>query len=636
MTLRFTFLIASLLLNTCFLFSVTGPIIEEPLLPPESTDDIFQQIWEYDKRTPFTTNDEEYWYELARLYIQINNYDQAEGSLQQAIEINPDLTEASVQQAYLYLWRGNWALADKAFKEISKKHDCPKLIGPGLIELANMWEKEESTRYKALEIYEYLIGCMPKNCDYLLYYGRLLNWMKQEHQAEIVLEKALEECPEYFDVALILATIYKKQERRGEAIQLLKRFSEKQEAKLLLGELSLYCKRYCEAQNYFQSALEDDEDDDIARRGLARSLYNQLRYRASRQQFKYLICQEPCDDVLLSEYFYYVKPYTNWAIVPEFRYTSAKESDPDLDAPVVRTLYVSSNLTLHTPVCDRWALDWRGIFFRQREKDIYPPTGINYNVYMSGGQLASHVYLNNNLRWDLTGKVIQAWGEGDMNFPFQERTSFEPASYIVYDSEKELFVLGGNYESFVIKNFARDRSELQRFAYSEIRYGRRFPKWKLEPEIHGWAAFSFYRDYLNNVRNLEALWIRTKLPFCDKGFSIFYLAERSGFKKLNPNYYSYKLQWMNTIGVNYFKRICSRGYLELMYEQRWRSTRNLFLPVGDTVYVAPKLFVRAYRPSIRLGYRFRDKVLVELGAHYYKDTFPYRDYSLHANILWYF
>ncbi len=630
------------LMITCFLLqasltsAVSVPIIEEKILPPEDTEKVFQRIREYDKQTNLTTNDAEYWYELALLYIQISNYDNASNALLKAENLDPDFLEATIQQGYLHLWRENWVTAYSYLNNVSKSNKCARIINPGLEKLAHQWEIDDSTRHKSLAIYEYLIECMPKNCDYLLYHGRLLNWMKQEALAEAVLLKALKECPEYFDVALILASIYKKQERRREAIQLLEQFSDKKEAQVLLGGLALYCKRYCAAQKYFQSALQQDEDDDVARRGLARSLYNQLRYAASKQQFRYLICKEPCEDSLFSEYSYYVKPHTNWAIVPEFKYTNAKESDPDLKAPVVRTLYVSSNLTLHTPVCDRWALDWRGMFFRQREKDIYPPTGINYNVYMTGGQVASHVYLSQNLRWDLTGKVIQAWGEGDMNFPFDERTSFEPASYIVYDSDRELFVLGGNYESFIIKNYAHDRSELQRFAYSEVRYGRRFLKMWLEPEIHGWTAFSFYRDYLNNIRNLQALWVRTKLPFCGKAFSIFYLAEHSGFKKLNPYYYSYERQWLNTIGVNYSKKICSRGYLELMYEQRWRSTRNLFLPVGDTIFVARRLFVRAYRPSIRLGYRFRDKVLVEIGAHYYKDTFPYRDYSLHVNILWYF
>jgi tetratricopeptide (TPR) repeat protein len=615
---------------------ISTPIIEQEIFEPDSGSHLLQQINDFDERTSSTTNDAEYWYEFSLLHVQVNHYDHAINALNEAEDLDGEFVEAPIQLAYIYLWENNLEVAYSYFKKAMSLKRCNRLINPGLEDLAHSWEQQEDLRYRALEIYEYLNECMPSNCDYLLYQGRLLNWMQQEDQAEVLLDKALEVCPDYFDVALILANIYRKQERRWEAIEILEKFSDEKEAQVLLGQLALYCKKYCKAQRYFQDALTQDGSDSIARRGLARSLYNQLCYRSAKQQFRCLISEKPCDDSLLSEYFYYVKPYTNWAIVPEFKYVQAKEDDPDLKAPVVRTLYVSSNLTLHTPICDRWSLDWKGIFFRQREKDIFPPTGINYNVYMGGGQLASHVYLSKNLRWDCTGKVIQAWGEGTMAFPFRERTSFEPASYIVYDSEKELFVLGGNYESFVIKNFARGQSQLQRFAYTEMRYGRRYNKMELQPEIYGWAAFSFYRDYLNNVRNIQAVLLRTKLPFCEKAFSVFYIAEHSGFKKLNPNYYSYKGQWMNTVGVSYFRKICSQGYLELLYEQRWRSTRDLFLPVGDDVFVAPKLFVRAYRPSIRLGYRIRDKVLVEVGAHYYKDTFPYRDYSISTNILWYF
>lgn len=614
-------------------FSLSNPVIEELDLSSSEKEKLVKKISSQEEENQ---GDAEQWYELGILQVKANRYEEALYSLEEATSIDPDLVKSLIQQAYIYLWLEDYTQADAFFHEVIVKDRWNKFINDGLEKLAHHYEVEEGTYGQALAIYEYLIECLPDNCDYYLYLGRLLNWMDHKWRAEATLEQCLALCPDYFDAALILSTIYIKQERRGEAKRLLMRFADEQEAQVILGGIALYCKNYFEAQGHFQNALLQDCEDKAARRGLGKSLYNRLSFKRAKRHFLCLMKQDPCDEPLFAEYFYNVKPYTNWALLPEFSYTQAKESDPDLEAPVVRTLYVSSNLTLLMPICDRWRVDVTGIFFRQREKDIFPPTGINYNVYMSGAAAASHLYLTKHLRWDLMGKVIQAWGEGEMNFPFDERTSFEPGSYIVYDTECELFVLGGNYESFVIKNFARDRSELQRLLYTEVRYGRRFKKLSWEPEIHGWAAVSAYRDDIHNVKNLQSLWVKTKLPFCKKRFSLFYLAERSGFRDLNINYYSYKNQWQNTLGILYFEKICSRGYIELAYEQRWRSTRNLFLPVGDTVFVARKLFVRAYRPSMRIGYRIKDKVLVEVGAHYYKDTFPYRDYNINANILWYF
>lgn len=601
---------------------------------PEMT--IKEKIASYRDSAKTHGDSPQYWYELGLLYVKTKDLKSAQKAFETAISGDPDFYKALIELAKIDVEKGHLNKAYAVLSKIISEDPCNRDANPALMQLAHEWEENEESRNVALSIYDYLTRCEPKNCDYLFFQARLLSWMERDEEAQIILKKALSLCPDYEDLSLLLGSLYMREERWDEAEAIFIKFPERAEALFGLGKITLNRKCYYLAQGYFQKSLIIDPSNDETRKGLARALWNRMRFCRAKSQYLYLISKDPCDDFLCREYINEVKPYTNWAVVPNFSYTMSRESDPSLNAPAVRTLYVLSSLSLLAPINDRWRIDATSIFFRQREKDIYPPTGINYNVYMSGGLLTSHLKLCKDLRWDVFGKVIRAWGEGNMAYPFINQTSFEPGSYLSYNSDTRLFVLGGHYESYVIKNFNINRSELLRFAYTEARAGYKWKKWKLEPEMQLWVSGNFYRDDLNNKKHLEGVWLQSYVPFCKKVVTLFYTAEYSGFEKLNINYYSYKRQWLNIIGIKLHKDINTRGYVDFLFEQSFRSTRDLFLPIGNTVFVSPNLFVRGYRPTVRVGYRFKDKLEVNVAGHYYRDTFPYKDYNVNGNLLWYF
>ncbi|MEC7838725.1 MAG: hypothetical protein VX777_01650 [Chlamydiota bacterium] len=611
---------------------VPNPIIEQPTADNKHKEKILK-IYN-DTPKPFSF---ESWYTLSQQNIKYGNLDAASSALLQAIRINPDFVEAHIQLAYVYLWLQDYPCAEMIFDFILQNFSCNKFVYAGLEEIAHEYEKKEESRQSALNIYLSLLKCLPDNPDYYLYIGRLLNWMDHSQCAKTYLKKCLELLPSYYDAAAILASIYIKEKLYYEAKNLYSQYPKNMDALAGLAKIASLQNNYSSAQNLQERILLEEPNNNEIRNGLARSLYLQQYYRQARKQFLTLINKEPCNDDIFKEYDYNVKPYTNIALIPEFSYTKAKENDRSLKKPVVRNLYVLGSLNLFLPINDQWRIDSEAFVFRQKEKDILPPTtGNNYNVYMSGAKVTSHVYHSRVWRWDVSATLFRAWSEGAEFYPFSDTTNFEPATYAIYDDKTHLFVVGGNYESFVIKNFSKTNSELLRFVYTEARYGYRFKNLDFAPEINGWVSWSFYNDKIHNRKELQSAWVKSHIPGFTKTIRLTYLAEHSGFLELSRNYYSYERQWLNILGVIYHYEISTKSYCELSYEQSWRSTRNLFLPVGDTVFVAKKLFIRGHRPAMKIGYRYRDKVTVEASGHYYRDTYPYRDYGLEGKILWYF
>ena len=493
-------------------------------------------------------------------------------------------------------------------------------------------EKKDETRFEALEIYKKLLSLYPKNCDYLFNIGRLYNRLKMYQYAEENLIRCLELCPEYYDAADILAKIYLKDKRYYSAIVLYSQFLEKKIALEELAKIAYLQRDYCLMQYYYQKLLDIDSESKEYKIGLARALYNRKKYAQSKSYFITLNKEEKD----LKEYMYYVKPYTNPSIFPEYSYTNSKEDDPYLQVPVIKTLYVSSNVSLLYPISDNWQIQGKGILFHQKETDIYPPVGVNYKAYLGGAQLTSKVYLGCNWNWNINGRLFRAWGSQKTFYPFEDRISFEPGNYFIYNSDRHLFTLGGNYESFITKNLYIGTSYLQRFIYTGIGYGYKWIDLSLEPQLYGVLSRSYYRDSIRNIKNDQSFLFTSKFPIYSNVLRLNWLAEHSGFNMLTRNYFSYKRQWKNIMGIQFHYDFSPKSYIDVLYEEKWESTRDLFLPIGDTVYVAQKLFIRGYKPIVKVGYRFRDKMIMELGGYYYRDTLPYRAYNVNANINWYF
>jgi tetratricopeptide (TPR) repeat protein len=576
---------------TPLLFAFRIPdLISPPLDPPfverPTETRIEKKKIEYLEEFDPRTADEEY--ELGLLYILAGNLALAKGHIERAIQLKPNFEEAQIQMGFILIWQNQLNQAKQFFQKVLVKHPCDKkaLLGLGKIAI-------KSSDKQAIELFQQLYSCDSKNTDALFTLGQLYKKTKQYEKAKEAYLALLKIHPNDLDAEMGLAQVYQQTKNYSA----LKDLSEKYPSNVDIQYM------------YARSLLKSEKYNE------ASEVYNRLP--PNRQ-----IWTEQWD----------VKSRSRVSTSVEANYTDAKESDPTLHVPVVKDYYFYGALNVFLPIFDAWRIDLKPFVYHQRENDILPPTSVNYNIYESGAQLISHYYFAQNWRWDLTLRGFDSFGSGQMNYPFQKTNRFEPGTSVVLNSEQFLLI-DAHVESFIIKNFEKLESQLLRTDYAQAAYGYR-PDIFLHPKGEANATWVYFHDSLHNMKNKQSLLGQMDLYF--PWLTTFYLFEHSGFKYLNPNYYSYKRQIRNTIELRLHQTLSNGLYMELFWDHTWELTHNLFLPIGNFIYVAPQLYLIWNTLTAQVGYKYKDKLKFELGGHYLHNTLPYTDWNLRGSIIWQF
>lgn len=565
-------------------------LIPPPLDPPfterPSEIRVEQKKIETLERLEPRTADEEY--ELALFYILAGKLDLAKTHLLQAMELKKNFTKAEIQMGFIYLWENQMDEAQFFFEKVLTKHPCEQRALLGLGRIATQRSDEQ-----AIEIFTKILACDPKNTDALFYLGQLYKKTNRLEEAQKAYRKVLEIDPRVEDAAESLARVYELKNDESS----LKELSEKYPSNF-------------EIQHIY-----------------ARFLLNSESFKEANQVYSRL----PPNRQIWTEYWG-VKSRTNVSSSLEANYTEAKESDPSLRAPVVKDYYFYSAFNIFVPIFNAWRVDAKAFLYHQRENDILPPVGVNYNIYESGAQLLSHYYFARNWRWDLSARAFDSWGAGHMQYPFHKTVRFEPGTSVILNTQ-HLFILDAHVESFIIKNFAKIKSQLLRTDYAQTAYGYR-PEVFLHPKAEANAAWIYFHDSLHNLKNKQSLFAQMDLYF--PWLTTFYLFEHSGFKYLNPNYFSYKNQIRNTIELRLHKELIRGFFFEIFWDHTWELTKNLFLPIGNFLFVASRLYLIWNTLAAQLVYQYKDKLRFEMGGHYLHNTLPYTDWNLRGSIVWQF
>lgn len=563
-------------------------LIEAPLEPPfiELPEKrVEKEKIEHLEREESKTAREEY--RLGRLYILARDLTQAKMHLSQALEMKAEFEEAELQMGFLFFWENNLEGATKFFEEVLKQHSCDKQALYGLSQVAKKLPDPE-----AIPVLEKLLECDRKNPDFLFYLGQRYERVGEREKAKQAYQQALEASPGYPDVAVALARIYGQERNKAK-----------------LKELAQQHRSNAEVQKTYYQALATPLDY-----GGATQFTDRLPPNGR------LRMQDP-----------EINAVENISASLEATYTDAKESDPSIGQPVVKDYYFYSALNIFIPICDKWRVDLKPFLYHQRENDIYPPVGVNYNVYESGGQATSHYYFASGWRWDVVARGFASWGEGQEIFPFQNTSRFEPGTSLLYNTE-HLFVLDLHVESFIIKNFSDEQSQLLRTDYGQVIYGYR-PNVSRHPKMEASATWVRYHDSLHNWKNKETALFGVDLY--SPSLTTFYLFEHAGFNHLNPNYFSYKQQYRNTIEVKYHRDFSKGAYFETFWDHTWEMTHDLFLPIGDFIFVASQLYLIWNTLTTQVGYQYK-QCKIELGGHYLHNTLPYTDWNVRGSLLYQF
>jgi tetratricopeptide (TPR) repeat protein len=583
---KWTFTFSSALLVSFRIPDLISPPLDPPFIERPSENRIenekIEQLMSLDPRTA----DEEY--ELALFYILAGNVDLAKIHAAKAIELKKNFTEAEIQMGFIFLWENQIDQAELLFQRVLDREPCNKqaLFGLGKIAI-------QSSDVKAIELFTQLYTCDSKNADALFYLAQLYKKSNRLEEAENAYRSALEINPNYVDAAEGLARLYELKKNKSGLKDLSEKYPSNPEIQ------HIYARYLLNTENFKE----------------ANQIYNRL----------------PPNRQIWTEYWG-IKSRTNVSSSLEANYTDAKESDPTLRVPVVKDYYFYGALNIFVPIFDALRLDAKAFVYHQRENDILPPVGVNYNIYESGAQLLLHYYFALNWRWDLTARAFDSWGAGQMTYPFDKTARFEPGTSIVLNSE-HLFVLDAHVESFIIKNFAKIQSELLRTDFAQTAYGYR-PNIFLHPKVESNVGWIYFHDSLHNLKNKQSAFAQIDLYF--PWLTTFYLFEHSGFKYLNPNYFSYKNQIRNTIDLRIYKELAKGWYFEIYWDHTWELTQNLFLPIGNLLFVAPRLYLIWNKLAAQISYQYKDKLKFEIGGHYLHNTLPYTDWNLHGSIVWQF
>ena len=528
----------------------------------------------------------------------------------------------------------NYEADVKTYKESLKEDPCNARALIGLNELLDPLKKDPKYANLLLEVTTLLLECYPNEPDYLFFNGKALYLLNQKKEAEKQLIACLSFAPNYLDAALLLASIYQLEGKYDEGINLLKRFPSSALIFEKLGDLNLMKEDYQEAADYYKKLLRTDPKNPKFIKKYANALKMQKHYMEAEDVLDAFLQDQP--DKELERLQMEVEEFSNPSFFYQMNYTQSKESDPSIQKPVVRNYYVDQSLTFFVPIFNSLSSQTKLIFDLQQEIDIYPPTGSNYNVAIYG--------LQEKIKWDFVKnwylnvvlRGLYADNLGSNYYPFQNTARFEPGLTFVYQGSKQFFYADAHIESFIIKNFAIQKSQLLRQDFLDIGYGVKFPFY-IQPEIEAGLAKIFYHDAIDNKEQVESISCQFKRKLDNKGtLNLGLRFDHSAFDQLTPNYFSYKNQYLTTLQFNFTANLGFKTIFEGGYEHAWQVTSNLLQPIGDYIYVAQRQSLLTNKVYGKLHANLIKTLFFELYGHYFETNLPYREYKAALNLRYQF
>lgn len=560
----------------------------------------------------------------------------AKDLLKMAIDKNPQHTYAHLQLAFIDLWQGHLEAAQQQFDLVLSMCKCNEYAVEGLGELAIAYERKEDQQRVALALYRKLNNCVPDSYKYRFGLARTLSRTGEREEASKILDELMSEAPEDSDVALQRAQIHLWEKEYDRAKAIYTQHADRKETTEGLAKISMAEGDFQGAIQYYEKVLQDEPSNIYAMQNLARIYAVELRFNDSKKTYQNLVKHHPLQNSAWQELLD-VKLHTDPTINYYLSYFEAKENDPNIKKPVVRDYYFDSGAIVFIPVKETWRVDLKTFFAFQEEKNILPTNpGINFNVDISGAELLSHLWFADYFKWDVFGRVKRAWNVGHTVYPFQRTTRFEPGTLLSYNDDTHLFSFGANADSYVIKNFAKIRSQLLTLKSIDLLYRYTAPI-RLRPEVEVALEETFVESIPRNRRDTEAASLRFLLPYLEEYFKAFYTFEHRHFQKLNINYYSFFEQWRNTFGFSFFVKSLKRSsHFDLTYWHRTQGTKDLYQPIGDFVYIAPWQFLKCNQVQATYHFWLKDFFKANISGGYYRDTLPYRAWNVQGQLFFVF
>ncbi|MCH9613078.1 MAG: hypothetical protein S4CHLAM102_15820 [Chlamydiia bacterium] len=469
------------------------------------------------------------------------------------------------------------------------------------------------------------------------YYAQALEYMRDQRlgTAQKYLELAIECDPDNQTAEMALANIYLWRKDFCCATAIYSKYEGYYLADYGLARTALFAQDYPLAKKRFSALIEKYPDSVEVRRGYGRTLANMRDFEPAKKEFKSLLKRDKYDWAAWRD-LYYAKDQIDPSVSIYSTYTMAKENDPDLKAPTVKNYYSTTKASLRFAVTDHWNWDLTGTYGYQKENDIYPPTGPNYDIHLGSFRAVSHFYFQDYFRWDLFAMALDGWGVGSNNaFPFEDQFYVLPGSSIVYQDGQQSFAANMNYETFIIKNFVTRFSQFLQTKKMALFYGYRFDN-ALSPKIEIWAEKTFIDDPLSNRRDAGSIWLQSGVPHFEDWMRLMLEIDYRSFAHITVNYYTYRRQIEKIFTVWLFHQWDNGVYMEFRWETGWKTSHRILQQIGRFLFFQNLQELTSNKFRFDMQKRVNDDFVLELGGHFFRDTLPYRDWNLHGSLKWQF
>lgn len=504
-------------------------------------------------------------------------------------------------------------------------------------------EHESNKNYdKAIEHYLKLSQIEPNNTDYLFKLGHLYSYQGDLKNAEKYFLQCLALAPEYVDARVGLAYVYNRMGMHDEAINQFQ-IVIKDDPKSISGWLGLarvyqQTGQTDQANAYYTKVLEIDPDNMQARQVRAKERLFNYQYKDAFEDYSSLYNYTKGGSSNYYNEVAYLRPYVFPRIYGYGSYSREEEEDLVTKLLTTRINSLLSFAELAIPMGDhlRFSMQYGNVPIRQ----INLLASINnYNINSPYGLARLEAYYRG---FSFDGSMRLKWGEDKKStpnniFPFVNVRLWEPTFQFKYLSDNHYAIFTAYRDSFVARNF-----ETINFSYFVKRteivpvYEYRFDYPYTGLGVRG--LLGWYRGVYGNKKKEGEYWFRTQIPIIPESTAnilIKYTGIYSSYQHVDPDYFSYRRQWVQKGKIGILKTWGAKGTVELSYTYLWQRDID-FVNIGEAIVTASPNPPETLNKNIFMAniFEFLAKMMIktslemEASVKWYKNTNNYKTFSV--------
>ncbi len=610
-----------------------------------SADRIFNQILQRDPRNESALAG------IGRIHELHKNLDAAEDYYRQALEINP----GHIRSLALY---GGLLFEKKAYEESMAMYArILKIIptatwaksgfynakyGPMVDEAESL--KERGREYEAARTYLTLIDLRPEHIGYYFSLGQLYREMKEYRKAICILRKALEVDPTALDLwnAIGMIEIDKQELLAAHCIFLhvLEENPKSVGGWAGLGRVRMLLGHLCTAAKYYTHAIQlaKTETDAVTPKAFLAQLRQFSGYNFEATAINYELMSENPGQEWLADSFKRSYRDTRPYLGVRGGYHEENEWSDLLDQFIIRyQIYgARANAILPMDNCHTLLFDASDQYYTLKEtvsegNDLY-----SFNIVRAHAGFISNL----NDYYTIEGKLGFSHYSPTKSTTFEgaANTLFEPSFNILYNTPNETALLGFDSETnLVARNFVTSQSQIVGRYFVVGRYARDIDK-DFSAGVE--ATGSVYNDYVRNSSQNASTWLQVTPSTLHDYLSVKYTFGYGGFKKVIPDYFTYKYRFLNELELSLQKNWGQYLYSSLRYLHGWemRKTRFAQIIVTPPFLINQPFFIERTQYdtlSLNLDYN-NNRWRAAAEAFYFRNTSKYTIWAVHLTLGGYF